>query len=53
MPHWLADALGIDRALAKQIADELALMGYAEPIPRKWEIRPPRWKPGSRITSGI
>ena len=32
-----ASALGIDAATAKQVAEELALMGYVEPVLRKAE----------------
>ena len=54
-PRNIASALGIDAAIAKQVAAELALIGYAEPVPRKPEtwrntevgnkvagVRPPR-----------
>jgi len=53
--RYIANALGIGAATAKQVAAELALMGYAEPVPRKREtwrntevgnkvagVRPPR-----------
>jgi hypothetical protein len=39
MPNYLADALGIDIATAKQIASELELVGYAEPVPEKHSLR--------------
>jgi hypothetical protein len=38
-PKYLADALGIDPATAKQIASELELVGYAEPVPEKQSLR--------------
>jgi hypothetical protein len=54
-PRYVTGALGIAAATAKQVAAELALMGYAEPVPRKPEtwrntevgnrvagVRPPR-----------
>jgi hypothetical protein len=54
-PRNIASALGIDVATAKQVATELALVGYTEPVPRKPEtwrnsevgnkvagVRPPR-----------
>ncbi len=34
-PSDIASPLGIDSATAKQIAEELALLGYAEAVPRK------------------
>jgi hypothetical protein len=34
----LAVALGIDRSIAKQIAEELTLLGYAELVPRKSDV---------------
>lgn len=38
-PEWtpttIAQTLGVKAAVAKQIAGELALVGYAEPVPRK------------------
>src|ERR1700745_4127085 len=53
--RYIANALGINMPTAKQVATELALMGYAEPVPRKpdtWRntevgnkvagVRPPR-----------
>lgn len=40
-PSWkaadLAETLGIDNATAKQIAQELVLVGFAEPVPKKRE----------------
>jgi hypothetical protein len=36
-PRNIASVLGIGAATAKQVAAELALMGYAEPVPRKPE----------------
>jgi hypothetical protein len=34
-PAYAAEALGIDRATAKQLAGELALVGYTEPVAGK------------------
>jgi hypothetical protein len=36
-PRYVANALGIKAATAKQVAAELALMGYADPVARKPE----------------
>jgi hypothetical protein len=45
----LASALGIDGTLAKQITGELAMVGYAEPVPKKRDS----WRntaTGNRVT---
>lgn len=34
----VANTLGIDLATATQVAEELALVGYAEPVPRKRDL---------------
>jgi len=36
-PTYLVSTLGVNHETGKQIAAELSLVGYAEPVPRKRE----------------
>ena len=49
--QYVASALGIDQTTAKQIAAELVLIGYAEPIPKNGDTR--RYAPSGNFVAGV